>query len=79
MPDASLSKPAGSISVTFSNDIPPRSQYTYYQYTILDLFGGLKYFFTFDTVLIEAINRTSVFINDEGVVSAFTREYPRKF
>ena len=67
MPGASLSKPSGPISVTFSNDIPPSSQLTYYQYTILDLFGGLKYFFTFDTVLIEPINRTSVFIDYKRV------------
>jgi hypothetical protein len=78
-PEAFLIDIPKLISVIFSNDILPSSQLTYNQYTILDLFGGLKYFFTFDTVLIEAINRTSVFINDEGVISVFAREYSRKF
>jgi len=51
---------------TFSNDIPISSQFTYCQYTILDLFGGLKYFSTFDTVfnLTDLINQS--FINKKG-------------
>jgi len=34
----------------FSNDIRKGSQLTYCQYTILDLFGGMEYFSTFDMV-----------------------------
>jgi hypothetical protein len=56
----------GSISVTFSNDIPISFQFTYNQYTILDLFGGLKYFSTFDSVFNQTDLINQSFINEKG-------------